>query len=63
MSSYKDELRDLHARAFPIPALNASQIKYICQVLLENDNFNYYKVLRRRMYAVIGPPGSGKKQQ
>lgn len=35
---------------------NASQVYFISQVLLQNEQFNHYKPVLQRMAALIGPP-------
>ena len=59
-ASYDDEQTRRAERDHLVQPLNASQFVFICQVLLNNPNFNRYMPMRRRSTALVGPPGTGK---
>lgn len=61
VACYVDEINARKTRDMIVPALNASQRYYICQVLVRGEHFDHYAALRRRMSAFIGPPGTGKQ--
>lgn len=46
-----------------VQVLKASQIHYICKVLLHSDLFGHYKPLRRLMTVLIGEAGTSKAQK
>lgn len=58
-SGVSDEPNIRRPADLEVQAMNVSHILYICQVLLQNDHFYHYKTLRRRISALIGPPGTG----
>lgn len=63
VSCYGDERDDRHARGMIVQSLNASQINYIWKVIRCNEHFDHYTPLWRRMYAMIGPPGTAERNR
>lgn len=41
------------------PRQNTAQAMYICQSLLNNEDFNVYSFIRQRISAFAGPAGTG----
>lgn len=56
-ASYDDELQGHKTRTLVVQSVNAGQVQFISQVLMQNENFNDYTLFGRRMTAFVGPPG------
>lgn len=59
---YGDEVHERATRYLNLRSLNASQIHYICHVLLLSELFDYYTTVRHLISVFLGPVETGKKQ-